>query len=478
MTATDFVLGIDMGTSALKAALVAIDGRVEAVATAEYPFDAPQPGWAETDPSVWEAAARAAVRDVLAAAPQARVVAIGIDGQMHGLVLVDERGETVAPAMLWPDDRARGVLEQWRACASATSIAALGNPLAAGMAGPMLSWMIENRPEAVARARSILSPKDWLRSRLVPCDPVTDASDASATLLWSVPVDGWHDELMAEVGIDRALCPEVLPSDALAGRLDAATAASWGLSAGTPVTVGAGDVAATLVAIDSADAALSVILGSGAQAMSWNVPDTFAAGRPRFHTYRAADARSFAMAASLNGGLALQSARTMLGVTWQELYASPFPSLREDDPIFLPYFAGERTPVAIPAGNAGWSGLHAGASRELLAAAAVEGMILGLRRSIEALPADRGVLQLVGGGGSDPGVRQLLADALGRPVLARAIPNVTAVGAARLAMRMLGAVLPLAEGEVVLTEPSSSKDERYARFCALLEERIPACAAD
>ncbi|MCV7193078.1 FGGY family carbohydrate kinase [Mycolicibacterium brumae] len=471
---TGCFLGIDLGTSGLKAALLGTDGAVLAVATAEYGYESPHPGWAQIDPELWLRAARRAVGEVLDAAGPAEVLAIGVDGQMHGLVLVDADGEPVAPALLWPDNRASGLLERWRRVPDAQSLRELLNPLAAGMTGPMLDWVAREWPERYACARKMLCPKDWLRSRLIPGVFVSDPSDASATLLWNAVNDDWHHRLVGQLGLNHGLLPEVRPSAEVAGVLESGVTRDWGLPAGAPVTVGAGDVAATLEAVDSPAFELSIVLGSGAQALSWEP-----GGRPgaepdrpvRFHTYRAADERRYAMAASLNGGLVLGHARTLLGMSWQQLFASPFLELAVDDPLFLPFLFGERVPTPISAGHCSWTGINSSTTPEILAAVAVEGVLFGIRRAVESLPDTGGGVQLVGGAGSNPRVRQLLADILDRPVTGRAIPNATAVGAALLAARMAGVEVTLPQdGAPAVAEPSGSADDRYRRFLAQTEQ--------
>lgn len=467
---TECFLGIDLGTSGLKAALLGGDGTALAVATAEYAYQSPRPGWAQIDPDLWQQAARRAVRDVLDAAGAAQVTGVGIDGQMHALVLVGADGDAVAPALLWPDNRARDRLARWRRTVDPAVLAQLLNPLAAGMAGPMLDWVADTWPDRYAAARKLLSAKDWLRSRLIPGSWVTDPSDASATLLWNAVADDWHHQMVDELGLNAGLLPEIRPSAECAGTLEPRIARDWGLPVGIPVTVGSGDVAATLVGIDSPAYGLSIVLGSGAQALSWGAPGRPIAGPFGFHTYRAADDRRYAMAASLNGGLVLDHARTLLGMSWDELFAAPFLELRPEDPLFVPYLLGERVPVPIGAGNCAWTGITSATTTETLAAAAVEGVLFGVRRGVEALPATDGGVQAVGGGARSPRVRQLLADILGRPIAGRDIPNATAVGAALLAARMSGVDVVMADRPPSVATPRGRADDRYRRFLAHTEQ--------
>lgn len=466
------VLGLDMGTSGLKAVLLSLSGTLEAVASVAYAYDAPQPGWAETDPVVWEQAAKQAIHDLRASAPAAQIVAVGIDGQLHGTVLTDASGQELAPAILWPDTRARDVLRQRWEPLSEHLLTALGNPLAPGMPGPVMSWLAEHRPELYARAERFMSPKDWLRSRLIPGSFVTDPSDASATLLWDVRVQNWHFELVEQLGLRSELLPTTADSGSSAGSIPPAVAEEWQLPAGIPVSVGAGDVPATLRAIDDDCAAASLILGSGAQAISMRTPERLEHS-PRFHIFRAPDARQFSLAAPMNGGLALDRVRGLLGLEWSELYDAPFNELTNADPIFLPFFIGERAPVPIAPNRAAWVEMGAGSTREVLAASAVEGMLFGMKRCMEVIPMDEGPVQIVGGGASDPRVQQLAADILGRTVIARTVPHATALGAAVLGLEALGhdsAAQLIPQGDRNWSEPRRSHAERYERFAAHADE--------
>lgn len=466
--ATECVLGLDMGTSGLKGVLLSLSGTIEAVTTVPYDYSSPEPGWAESDPSVWETAAKQAIRQLAEQAPTAQIVAIGLDGQLHGTVLADVDGHAVAPAVLWPDTRSIDVIRQRWSTLPETLLASLGNPLAPGMPGPVLSWIAEYQPEVYGKAVRFMSPKDWLRSRLIPGSFVTDPSDASATLLWDVPRQDWNWELVERLGLRPSLLPLVHPSGSSAGNVPRSIAEAWGIPYGIPVSVGAGDVPATLKAIDDDSVAASLILGSGAQAISMRTPDKLEVA-PRFHVFRAPDSRTFSLAAPMNGGLALERVRGLLGMGWGELYDSPFLSLSSVDPVFLPFFIGERAPEPIPPQQAAWVELGVGATRETLAASAVEGMLFGMRRCLEAIPMGDGPIQIVGGGSSDRRVQQLAADVLGRTIIARNVPHATALGAAALgfeALDALGDSAPIPIGDAVVSEPLRVVDERYERFTA------------
>src|SRR5665647_1182559 len=366
----DVSLGIDLGTSGVKVALVDALGRAVAVSTRTFAIRIPQPSWAEAAPAEWARATRDALGEILARTPDATIVAVGIDGQMHGVVLA--RGtQPVRDAVLWPDARATAELDLWRAAPEEVR-AALANPLSAGMAGPIPAWLARHEREAIEAADVALAPKDWLRLQLVPDSRVTDPSDASATLLWDIPAGNWSAPMLSAAGIDPTLLPPVQPSGAPAGHVEPTAARAWGLPAGIPVSVGCGDSAATLLAARPAPEQVIVTVGTGLQVARAGAPPR-ANASPEFHTFASAAGDHYVMAAATNGGLALGRVVDLLGASWHELYDSL------DRPMvgtgaFLPYFTAERLPRPLPAGAAGWRDLSLGTDRAALLRTAVEAM--------------------------------------------------------------------------------------------------------
>ncbi|WP_222194024.1 FGGY family carbohydrate kinase [Modestobacter italicus] len=455
------VLGADLGTSGLKLAALDPDGAVVAEAEAAYPVDRPQPGWAQAEVSGW----RRALEDALVAlSGQLRgraVTALGLSGQMHGAVLVDGSGTALAPALLWPDRRAVGELDRWRELPVADR-AALANPLAPGMTGPMLAWLARHRPDSVARAASVLLPKDAVRATLVPgADPaVTDRSDAAATLLWDVPGERWSAPAVAAAGIDPGLLPVVRPGDEVVGtaRLPVGE---------VPVVVGGADTPLALLAAGT-DGGVQVNLGSGAQVirpgvMPRPVPD------PVVHCYADAGDGWYAMAALQNAGTAWSWVRSVLGLDWTTFAGS----LATSEPgaggvLFRPFLTGERGGVAGPEDRGGWTGLSDGTTRADLARAALEGVACAIAAGLDLLdpPGDELVV-LTGGGARDAGVQQLLADVLGRAVQHVQVRSASAAGAAVLAARGVGEQLAPRRATGPVVEPRGPEmrqvRERWAR---------------
>jgi xylulokinase len=474
------VVGIDLGTSAVKVVVVDLSGAVRGSDTQAYPLHRPWPGAAESDPADWWAATADAVRAALAEATRRgrlTVAAIAVDGQMHGLVLTDERGRPLRPAMSWADTRAADRLPAWRNLPEAAR-ARLANPITAGMLGPQLAWVAHHEREVLDGAVHALLPKDWLRLRLTGM-VVTDPSDASATLLWDVPADTWARDLLPALGVPEELLPSVRESGEPAGVLLAEIAAELGLPPGIPVAAGAGDTPAALLATGLQVGQTQLTVGSGAQLVQLRERPTPAAD-PVTHLYRAAEpGRWYAMAAVQNAGLALDWAREVLGAEWGQLYATLDRDPHNADrpgPVFVPYLTGERTPVLDDHVRATWDGLDLAHSREDLLRAAVIGVACAIRHALDALPGPAPELVRVAGGGTaDPRLRQLLADVLGVAVQPLAEVGASALGAARLAARAAGVSLSVdlpAREDVVEPGPRSAVRQAAYRHYLRTVERL------
>ncbi|TFV89212.1 FGGY family carbohydrate kinase [Blastococcus sp. CT_GayMR16] len=460
--ADDVLLGADLGTSGLKLVALDVSGRVVAEAERGYPIDRPAPGRAESDVGAWRHAFDEALSAVAPAVAGARVLGLGLSGQMHGLVVVDAAGRALRPAVLWADGRAAAELDLWRALPDADR-AALANPLVAGMTGPLLAWLARHEPETVARAATVLLPKDALRATLLPESPpaVTDRSDASATLLWDVPADDWSAAAVRAAGVDPGLLPAVRPTTEVLGTADLPVGA-------VPVVTGGADTPLALLAAGSPVA--QVNLGTGAQLLrpGWAPRPAVA---PLVHGYADVSGGWYAMAALQNGGSAWDWVCGVLGLSWTELFdAAGATPAGAGGVAFRPFLTGERGGVARPSDRGGWSGLHPGTTRADLARAAVEGVAFAIGAAFELLevPGSDEPVVLTGGGARSAVVQGLLADVLGRPVRHLPLRSASAIGAALLAGRGVGqdVVLEGAAGAVV--EPHADVDlgaaaDRWAR---------------
>lgn len=428
-------LGLDLGTSGLKAVLWSDQGELVAEAEAGYAVDRPGEGWAQTPVPRWDAALSAVLEQLEGALRKARVAGIGIDGQMHGLVLTDDAGAALAPALLWSDQRAVAQVDRYRKL-DPERRGRLANPLVPGMTGPMLVWLHEHEPGLVDRAHAALLPKDAFRSLLVP-SVVTDRSDAAATLLWDVMADDWATDVASDLEIPRRLLPPVRGSADVVG----VTSRLGGANPAVPVVVGAGDTPAARLALGP-EAGMQVNLGSGGQIIA-RVATPSRAAHPVVHTYADAGGGWYQMVALQSAGLALDWARKILGISWADLYAAAESAPTGAGGVsFLPFLYGERGAVAGPDARAGWLGAGAQTTSADLARAAVEGVVFAIARACELVeessPAD-GPVALTGGGGRPTLIPQLLSAVLRRPVARQELRSASASGAAILAAQGVGA---------------------------------------
>ncbi|KVO45651.1 carbohydrate kinase [Burkholderia ubonensis] len=468
------LLGIDLGTGSVKLVTLDPDGVERAVASEPYALSSPQPGWAEIAPQAWwDALVRAAAR--LPADERAQVAAIGFSGQMHGVVLIDAAGRAVRPALLWPDTRAARL-------AAAADWPDAPNPVAPGMAGPLLRWAAASEPAALRAARWAVQPKDWLRIALGG-DVAADPSDACATAL-ATPDGAWDAARLDALGLPRALFAPVRASTAPCGGLAAQAAAALGLPAGVPLATGAADTACAALGsglVADGDALLTT--GSGGQIVV--LADRLPAARRGLHRYRAAAGGGYyTMAAMQNVGLALEAVRGWLGyASWPAAYDDAFAQPASERLSFLPYLTGERSPWMNPDARGGWLGLGLGDTRGAMMRAAFEGVAFALRAGLDAIRAEgaegaerRAVasLRLAGGGSVDPRWRQLLADALGASLDAVDCPNAATRGAALLAGVAIGhwredALRALAPAASPVAAPCGDRAlaTRHARFVDL-----------
>jgi xylulokinase len=474
------LLGLDLGTSSVKALLMEDSGDAVGEGSAPYPVRVPRPGWAESSPDEWWAAVLEAT-EAAVGRRGAEVTALGLSGQMHGVVLADEGSLPLRPAILWADARSAAGLDAYRGLDEDLR-RRLANPLAVGMAGPSLLWLRDHEADAYAAASWALQPKDWLRMRLTG-DVAAEPSDASATLLYDLPADEWSHAAVEDLGLRAGLLAPLVASTDVAGTLTTVAAGELGLRRGLPVAAGAADTAAAMLGVGLLrPGPVQLTIGTGGQIVTpKESPDVDP--HLRTHLYRGAlSGLLYSMAAIQNAGLALEWVRKILGVSWNEVYDEAFAVPPGSGGVaFLPYLSGERTPPFDPCARGAWTGLGLDHTRGHLLRAALEGVAFALREGLEALE-DLGVsfpeLRLAGGGASRAGGesgepwRQLLADVLGRPMWL--LPDeISAVASARGAAFLAGlasGVYSSAEDTLPLTpEPERSIQPGDADYEAAYE---------
>jgi xylulokinase len=427
------LLGIDLGTGSVKALLLDADGTVLAESSQPYSVKSQKPGWAETDPEAWWKAVGVVVGRL--AAPH-RIEAIGLSGQMHGVVLADREGQPLRPAILWADMRSRDELDAYRQLPADLQWR-LANPITAGMAGPTLLWLRKQERDLYTAARWVLQPKDWLRLRLTG-EIATEPSDASGTLLFDVRSHQWAFDVIEALHLRTDWLPTLISSSCIAGHLTAQAAHNLGLEEGIPVVAGAADTAAAMLgSCLLGPGMVQLTIGSGAQIIM-PLAQPNADQSLRTHLYCAAlPAQWYRLAAIQNAGLALDWVREILGLSWSEVYeAANVVPLGCEGLTFLPHLTGERTPHLDPHARGAWVGLGLHHTRSHLMWAALEGVAFAIKQGMEAIASPDSpitTLRLAGGGSLEPAWRQRLATILQVPLYSITVPTASARGAAILA---------------------------------------------
>jgi xylulokinase len=437
------VIGIDVSTTATKAVLVDADGRVAAIGASEYDFAVPAPLWSEQDPQLWWDGAQAAIRAALqqAGIDGGQVGAVGLTGQMHGAVLLDADDRPVRPAILWNDQRTSAQCDEIRRRVGPERlIEVTGNDALAGFTAPKLLWVREHEPDAWARARHVLLPKDFVRHRLTG-DHATDRADGAGTLLFDLRARDWSDEVLRALEIDPAIVPRTAEGPDVTGTVSREAADATGLAPGTPVVAGGGDQAATAVGVGAVDpGAVALSLGtSGVIFAATDRPLVEPEGRVHAFCHAVPD-RWHLMSVMLSAAGSLRWFRDTLapGVAYAALDAEATRVAAGSDGLtFLPYLSGERSPHPDPLARGAFVGLTVGHRRAHLVRAVLEGVAFGLRDGLDQIVAtgvERPVQIRASGGGIASTVwRQILADVLGAEIATVGTSEGAAFGAALLA---------------------------------------------
>jgi xylulokinase len=480
-------LGVDVGTSGVKAILVAADGDVISSAVTPLELSTPQPGWAEQEPESWWAASIASIKTVLAAEPRATVGAVGVTGQMHSSVFLDARGEVIRPALLWCDGRTtaecREITELVGGEQRLRELAC--NAALEGFTLPKVLWLRNNEPQAFGRLATVLLAKDFVRYRLVN-ELASEPSDASGTLMFDTARAHWSDEILAAVDLPRSLVPTIGGSAEVLGRVTRDASKLTGLAVGTPVVGGGADNACGAAGVGAVRRDEAVV--------SWGTSGTVLAptGAPRVdpelrtHTFcHVAPNEWYTMGVVLSAGGAFAWYRD-----WAARDLASMPDANErlsaeaanvprgaNGLTFLPYLQGDRTPHRDASARGAFLGLSLAHTRAHATRAVLEGICFALRDSMSIL-RELGVapehLLLTGGGARSAGVRTLQAEVLGLPVTTVNREEGPAYGAALLAAVGAGVFPDLASAAKAtvtrseLEHPApgahAAYDEPYQRF--------------
>jgi xylulokinase len=493
------LLGIDIGTSGSKAVLIAPDGAVLAEATIEYPMQIPRPGWAEQNPEDWWQATITSIRRVLASARGETVGGIGLTGQMHGLVLLDEAGGVMRPCIMWNDQRtAAQCAEIEQKVGRAKLIELAGKPALTGFTAGKILWVREHEPEVYRRVRHILLPKDYVRHRLTGAFAM-DVADGSGTSLMDVGKRAWSEELLGLFDIPCEWLPPLHESREVVAEVSTETAAATGLRAGTPVVAGAGDQAAQSIGTGVArEGIVSVTLGtSGVVFAATNEYKFDPTGELHAYCHAVPDTWHL-MGVTLSAGGSLrwfrdalcEPEKTEAARTGRDVYdiitelAATVPA-GSDGLLFLPYLTGERTPHADPDARGVFFGLSLQHTKAHMVRAVLEGVTFSLRECLDllcSLGQSCSRVRVSGGGSRSAFWRQMMADVFGVETVEVNVTQGAAFGAALLAGVGTG-IYPNAEHackrtvrETGCTRPGSDAAayvDAYERYRALYPALAP-----
>lgn len=468
------VIGLDLGTSGVKAVLLAASGRLLAEAVTPLEVSRPQPLWSEQQPADWWAATDLAMLRLREAADPAhwqRVSALAVAGQMHGAVLLNAQSEVLRPAILWNDGRSQAQCAELEAREPATR-RITANRAMAGFTAPKLMWVAQHEPEVFSQVAKVLLPKDWLVWKLAGVMS-SDCSDAAGTLWLDVAKRAWSDPMLRASGMHLAQMPTLHEGPDVVGMLLKQWTQAWDLPADVRVAAGAGDNAAGAVGVGVVRPG-EAFLSLGTSGVIFVATDGPQANPERgVHTFCHALPNTWhQMAVMLSASSALSWWCGITGTQPGELLAAlKVGEVRDDAPLFLPYLSGERTPHADPGSTGGFLGLTHAHSRNDMSYAVLEGVAFAFADGMAALreagshPAS---LLAIGGGSRSDVWLQLLADVLQLPIRRPSGAEVgPALGAARLALMSLG----LARDEVVTAPEIETSFKPDARREAVLASR-------
>lgn len=450
-----YYIGIDIGTSGTKVALFDEMGNLKASHTAEYPLYQPHNGWAEQEPADWWQATAEGLRAVTAVVPADQIAGVGLSGQMHGLVMLDEEGKVLRRSIIWCDQRTGAECGEITRLVGADRLMDITlSPALTGFTASKILWVRNHEPEIYEKCRTILLPKDYIRYCLTG-EKATEVSDASGMQLLDIAGRCWSDEVLGALHIDRSMLGQVYESPDVTGTVTAAAAQTTGLRAGTPVVGGAGDNAAAAVGcgVVRDGRAFTTIGTSGVVFAHSSKVSTDPRGR--IHTFcSAVPGEWHVMGVTQAAGLSLKwyrdtfcaaekEAAAMLGVDPYQLMDSEVEQvpIGANRLLYLPYLMGERTPHLDDQARGAFIGLSAIHTRRDLLRAVMEGVTYSLRDCLSIFEelSIHTVNMMACGGGSHPLWRQMLADVFNCTVSTGASAEGGALGAALLAAVGTGA---------------------------------------
>ena len=438
-----YFLGIDTSTTSSKALLIDDKGKVIAVASSPHTLQTPRPLWSEQDPREWWDAVSASIRSVLekAGISAESIGAVGLTGQMHGLVLLDETGQVLRPAILWNDQRTQSQCDEIHQIIGREKfIQITGNVALTGFTAPKILWVKENQADVYAKARHVLLPKDYIRYKLTG-EYAMDKADGAGTVLFDLKSRDWSDEVLSALDISRVWMAQTFEGTQVTGSVTEQAASITGLKAGTPVMAGGGDQAASAVGVGAVEPGIvGLTLGTSGVIFA-TTPSALIEPEGRLHAFcHAVPGMWHFMGVMLSAAGSLQWFRDTLApnMSFDDLLKeAESVSAGSEGLQFLPYLSGERTPHPDPSARGAFIGLTIRHSRGHMTRAVLAGVAFGLKDSFTLIQnAGLGAITQVrasGGGTKSALWRQILATVLEAELVTVNTTEGAAYGAALLA---------------------------------------------
>jgi len=488
-----YFLGIDASTTSSKALLIDEQGNVVAVASNPHTLQTPRALWSEQNPREWWVAVSASIRSVLeqAGIRGEGVSAVGLTGQMHGLVLLDEAGNVLRPAILWNDQRTQSQCDAiHRIIGREKFIQITGNVALTGFTAPKILWVKENEPEVFAKAKHVLLPKDYVRYQLTG-EYAMDKADGAGTVLFDLKSRDWSDEVLSVLEIPREWMPKTFEGTEFTGFVTEEAASLTGLKAGTPVAAGGGDQAAGAVGVGAVEPGIIGLTVGTSGVVFATTPSALIEPEGRLHAFcHAVPGMWHFMGVMLSAAGSLQWYRDTLApnASFDDLLkeAEEIPAGSEGSQ-FLPYLSGERTPHPDPLARGAFIGLTLRHNRAHMTRAVLEGVAFGLKDSFTLIQnAGLGeITQVRGSGGGTKGAlwRQIMASVLEAELVTVNTTEGGAYGAALLAGVGAGAwsdVVSACKACIKITgstQPDASQTEAYEKAYTIYRELYPALRA-
>ena len=445
-----YLIGIDIGTSGTKTILIDVNGKVIAKDLQEYPLYTPKPGWAEQDPADWWKATVKGIKNVTKSIDTKDVAAVGLSGQMHGLVALDKDNKVLRKALLWCDQRTVKQCEYiTKKIGAKRLINLVCNPALTGFTAGKILWMRDNEPALYKKMKKVLLPKDYIRFMLSG-KFAAEVSDASGMLLLDVKNRKWSDTLLKELKIDKSLLADVYESEEISAKVSASASKITGLAVDTAIGGGGGDQAASAIGCGIVESGIiSVTIGTSGVVFAFS--DKVKLDKEgRIHTFcHAVKGKWHTMGVMLSAGGSLKWYKDNLckeeialakkeKVDPYDIILKDLDKIRpgSENLIFLPYLSGERTPYADPYARGVFMGLGLHHTKKHMTRAVLEGVSFGLRDTIEimrSLKIPIKQIRVTGGGARSKFWLQLLADIFGQEVVTVNMTEGGALGVALLA---------------------------------------------